>query len=118
MAMHLLCYTGSTEVDRCAVLDGGFLITDQPHKLHFPELITRKLGSALSEVTERSWAKPSQQGRGTLIGDNVTRPRDESKSLVGGVDLYAGLDDINCCQESLSDYPGGSGEFDLRVIPP
>lgn len=101
--MHLLCYTGSTEIDCCAVLDGGFLVTDQPHKPDFPKLITRKLGPTLREVTECSWAKPSQQGRGTLIGDNVTRPRNESKVLVGGVDLYAGFDNINCCGEDMRD---------------
>lgn len=118
---HALASTGSTEVDRRAVLDRGVLVARDRHKLLFPELVSRELSSTLDEVADGRGAETGEKRGGALGRDDMPRAAEQVELCERGVNLDARLDDIDGCgceryEVSMAVCRDSGGC--LRVMPP
>lgn len=86
-----LSNTGGSEVDGSAVVGGG-LVADQVDGLLLEELITTELEGTLEEVTSSGRTETSPDGAGTLVGNDFPEATDQAGVVLGGVQLYPGLD--------------------------
>lgn len=121
MQMHALGDAGRAEVDGGAVADGGLLAAGDLDELLLPVFVAGELGAALDEVADGGGPEAGEERGGALVRDDEAAAGEEGVALERGVDLDAGLDDVNRCGPgTVSRVPRGQNAYedDVRVMPP
>eukprot|EP01137_Pigoraptor_chileana_P017996 Opistho-2@76835 len=83
-----------------------------------PELVASELEGSLEEVSGKGWADTGKKSTGTLLGDNLLEAIDHALVVDCGLELDAGLDDVDGSEGTVCDGAAdgtGKGEAGVEV---
>jgi hypothetical protein len=97
-----LSHGSGSQVDEGAVVP-GLLDSEALSEVDLEELYSAELEPALDEVTHKGRANTGQQSTGAFLSNDLLEGRDHALVVLLGLQLHAGLDDIDGASTAVSD---------------